>query len=119
MRIVVKRPHPTTGGSHGGGSYGGGSYGGGESIPWTELTPAVEAPATPAPTPTPAEAPAPAPARPRVRAARHARLPQTGDSQLAATAAEILGMGAGMISLVAGARKKKRKHEDKGNENKN
>ena len=119
VRIVVKRPHPTTGGSHGGGSYGGGSYGGGESIPWTELTPAVEAPATPAPTPTPAEAPAPAPARPRVRAARHARLPQTGDSQLAATAAEILGMGAGMISLVAGARKKKRKHEDKGNENKN
>ncbi len=119
VRIVVKRPHVTTGGSHGGGSYGGGSYGGGESIPWTELTPAVEAPATPAPTPTPAEAPAPAAARPRVRAARHARLPQTGDSQLAATAAEILGMGAGMISLVAGARKKKRKHEDKGNENKN
>ena len=117
VRIVVKRPHVTTGGSHGGGSYGGGSYGGGESIPWTELTPAVEAPAAPAPTPAPAEAPAPAPARPRVRAARHARLPQTGDSQLAATAAEILGMGAGMISLVAGARKKKRKHEDKGNEN--
>ena len=121
VRIVVKRPHATTGGSHGGGSYGGGSYGGGESIPWTELTPAVEAPATPAPTPTPApaEAPAPAPARPRARAARHARLPQTGDSQLAATAAEILGMGAGMISLVAGARKKKRKHEDRNNENKN
>ena len=119
VRIVVKRPHVTTGGSHGGGSYGGGSYGGGESIPWTELTPAVEVPAAPAPTPTPApaEAPAPAPARPRVRAARHARLPQTGDSQLAATTAEILGMGAGMISLVAGARKKKRKHEDKGNEN--
>ncbi|EFL44006.1 repeat protein [Fannyhessea vaginae PB189-T1-4] len=116
VRIVVKRPHVTTGGSHGGGS-----YGGGESIPWTELTPAVEAPAAPAatPSPVPAEAPVPAPARPRVRAARHARLPQTGDSQLAATTAEILGMGAGMISLVAGARKKKRKHEDKGNENKN
>ena len=114
VRIVVKRPHVTTGGSHGGGS-----YGGGESIPWTELTPAVEAPAAPAPAPAPAPAETPAPARPRVRAARHARLPQTGDSQLAATAAEILGMGAGMISLVAGARTKKRKHEDKGNEYEN
>ncbi len=41
---------------------------------------------------------------------RHARLPQTSDPTLAAHAAGLLGMGVGMITAVALARKKERKH---------
>ena len=41
---------------------------------------------------------------------RHARLPQTSDPALAAHAAGLLGMGVGMITAVALARKKERKH---------
>ena len=43
---------------------------------------------------------------------RHARLPQTSDPTLAAHAAGLLGMGVGMITAVALARKKERKHKD-------
>ena len=39
---------------------------------------------------------------------RHARLPQTSDPTLAAHAAGLLGMGVGMITAVALARKKER-----------
>ena len=50
------------------------------------------------------------PALPKVGTPRHARLPQTSDPTLAAHAAGLLGMGVGMITAVALARKKERKH---------
>ena len=49
------------------------------------------------------------PALPKVGTPRHARLPQTSDPTLAAHAAGLLGMGVGMITAVALARKKERK----------
>ena len=45
----------------------------------------------------------------KVGTPRHARLPQTSDPTLAAHAAGLLGMGVGMITAVALARKKERK----------
>ncbi len=48
------------------------------------------------------------PALPKVGTPRHARLPQTSDPTLAAHAAGLLGMGVGMITAVALARKKER-----------
>ncbi len=50
------------------------------------------------------------PASPKAGTPRHARLPQTSDPTLAAHAAGLLGMGVGMITAVALARKKERKH---------
>ena len=52
----------------------------------------------------------------RKMSARHQRLPKTSDPTLAANAANLLGMGVGMISAVAFARRKKprdhrKKHE--------
>ena len=101
IRLIVKRPHATSGGA-GGGMYIGTS----ESIPWTELTPGTEVPAEPAPA-QPELAAAPQPRR-----HTHARLPQTSDATFAEGAAELLGMGLGMISAVAMARKKRRKDDD-------
>ncbi len=49
------------------------------------------------------------PALPKAGTPRHARLPQTSDPTLAAHAAGLLGMGVGMITAVALARKKERK----------
>ncbi|WP_420027773.1 InlB B-repeat-containing protein [Fannyhessea vaginae] len=48
------------------------------------------------------------PALPKAGTPRHARLPQTSDPTLAAHAAGLLGMGVGMITAVALARKKER-----------
>ena len=109
VRIVVKRPHATSGGSYGGGMY----IGTGESIPWTELTPGNKIPAEPVPAteaaPTPAQ---PEAAAPQARKHASTRLPQTSDATFAAGAAELLGMGLGMISAVTLARKKRRKDDD-------
>ena len=101
VHIVVQRPHATSGGA-GGGMY----IGTGESIPWTELTPATKVPAEPEP------AQPEATAAPQARKHAHAHLPQTSDATFAAGAAELLGMGLGMISAVALARKKRREDDD-------
>ena len=105
VRIVVKRPHATSGGSYGGGMY----IGTGESIPWTELTPGNKVPAEPESKPEPAQ---PEAAAPQARKHARTRLPQTSDATFAAGAAELLGMGLGMISAVTLARKKRRKNDD-------
>ena len=104
VRIVVKHPHATSGGSSGG-TY----IGTGESIPWTALTPGIKVPAEPA-QPEPAQPEAAG--APQARRRTGAHLPQTSDAAFAAGAAELLGMGLGMISAVALARKKRRKDDD-------
>ena len=101
---MVQRPHATSGGA-GGGMY----IGTGESIPWTELTPGNKVPAEPEPKPEPAQ---PEAAAPQARKHARTRLPQTSDATFAAGAAELLGMGLGMISAVTLARKKRRKDDD-------
>ena len=84
-------------------------------------TPPAPVPVPPAPVPVPTPVP-PIPVTPTHKAdthkagARHQRLPKTSDPTLAANAANLLGMGVGMISAVAFARRKKprdhrKKHE--------
>ena len=92
----------------------------------------VPTPVPPAPNPTPAPNPVPVPPTPvpvppipvtpthkadtHKAGAQQCRLPKTSDPTLAANAANLLGMGVGMISAVAFARRKKprdhrKKHE--------
>ena len=85
----------------------------------TPVPPApVPVPVPPAPVPVPTPVP-PIPVTPTHNAdthkvgTRHQHLPKTSDPALAANAANLLGMGVGMISAVAFARRKKRnKHKD-------